>query len=148
LYTELTRLRPDVAEAYSNLGFARYYQRKFDLAETAFRAALGLNRELFVPTLLLGDIYAGKGKYAEALPLAERAVKEQPREKAARRLLATVWMGLGRQDQAVEQYQKLLGEDPRDKDSLYHLALAYLGLGQKAIDSLLQSEGKGFAAFA
>jgi tetratricopeptide (TPR) repeat protein len=148
LYSELTRLQPNLAEAYSNLGLARYYQKKFDVAETAFRTALSLNTELFVPKVFLGDIYVGRGKYAEALPFAEQAVKEQPRENAARRLLATVWLGLGRQDQAVDQYQKVLEQDPRDEDALYHLALAYLELGHRAIDSVLGAEARGFAAFA
>jgi hypothetical protein len=143
LYAGLTRLTPQVAEVYSNLGLSRYYQKKFDPAESAFRTALGLKSDMFVPNLLLGEIYAGKGRYPAALPLAERAVKGQPREKAARRLLASVWLGLGRRDQAIEQYKKLLDEDPRDEDS-HHIAPALSRTSQKAIDRLTPSRVVAF----
>src|SRR5439155_3797826 len=46
LYADLTRLTPQVAEVYSNLGLSRYSQKKFDLAESAFRIALGLKSDM------------------------------------------------------------------------------------------------------
>src|SRR5437868_5389114 len=47
LYSQLSKLMPEVAEVHSNLGLARYYQKKFTAAEPEFRAALRLKPDLF-----------------------------------------------------------------------------------------------------
>jgi tetratricopeptide (TPR) repeat protein len=145
LYLELTRLAPDVPEVYSNLGLARYYQKKFQTGQQAFEAALRLNPDLFVPNFFLGKILSETGRFAPALPLAGRAVKAQPEDKAARRLLASVLLGLKRENQAISQYQKLIEQDPRDIESLYDLALVYLDRGTSAFDQLSKYKETGFA---
>jgi tetratricopeptide (TPR) repeat protein len=133
-------------KVYSNLGLSRYYQKKFDLAEAAFQAAPGLNAELFVPNLLLGQIYSDKKRHAEALPFVQQAVKKQPGDEAGRHLLATGWLGLGHPEKAIAQYEKLLREDSRDEESLYHLAVIQLELAQHTFALLGEGQTKGFAA--
>lgn len=144
-YAELARLVPNVPEIYSNLGLARYYQKKFKTGQQAFEAALRLNPNLFVPNFFLGKIDSENGRYTQALPLAEKAVEAQPEDKASRRLLASVLVGLKREDQAVLQYQRLLEQDPRDVESLYDLALVYLDRGESAYEQLTKYKETGFA---
>ena len=145
LYAELTRLAPQVPEVYSNLGLARYYQKKFQTGQQAFETALRLNPDLFVPNFFLGKTLLENGRFTQALPLAERAVKAQPEDKAARRLLASVLLGLKHENQAISQYQKLIEQDPRDIESLYDLALVYLDRGKSAFDQLPKYKEAGFA---
>jgi tetratricopeptide (TPR) repeat protein len=144
LYAELTHLVPNVPEVYSNLGLARYYQKKFKTGQEAFETALRLNPILFVPNFFLGKILSENERYTQALPLAEKAVAAQPENKAARRLLASVLVGLKRENQAISQYQKLIEQDPRDVESLYDLALVYLDRGESAFEQLSNYKEPGF----
>ena len=144
LYAQLAHLAPKIPEVYSNLGLARYDQKKYKAAREAFVSALQLNPNLFVPNFFLAKIDSENGRYAEALPVAEKGVKAQPENRDARRLLASVLVGLERDDQAISEYQKLLEKDPRDVDSLYDLALVYLDLGKSAYEQLPKYKGTGF----
>ena len=146
LYSELAKMMPEVAEVHSNLGLARYYQKKFAAAEQDFRAALRLKPELFVPNFFLAEVYLKSEKYAEAVPFLRKAVKAQPQEGAALRALADDLLALGRETEAVAQYKKLVDQNPRDEDALYRLARTYLVLGQQAARSLNDSRHKAYAA--
>jgi tetratricopeptide (TPR) repeat protein len=146
LYSHLVKLMPEVAEAHSNLGLARYYQKKFAAAEPEFRTALRLKPDLFVPNFFLAEVYLKSEKYGDALPLLRRAVKIQPQEPAALRELADDLLALGRENEAVVEYTKLLQQDPKDETALYRIARIYLDLGQKAAHSLKESRYKAYAA--
>ena len=145
LYAELIRLAPNVPEVYSNLGLARYRQKKFKPAADAFQSALRLKPDLFVPNLFLGKIHFEEGHYKEAIAFLEKVIGDQPQEKVSRRLFAAALFGLKRYDEAVAQHQKLLREDPADVESLYSLGRIYLDLGQKSIGQLLNYKNTGFA---
>jgi tetratricopeptide (TPR) repeat protein len=147
LYAELAHSIPNVPEVFSNLGLARYYQKEFKTGQKAFESALRLNPNLFVPNFFLAKIDLGSGRYAQALPLAEKAIKAQPKDRSARRLVASILVGLKREDEAISEYQNLLESDPRDADSLYDLALVYLDLGKSAYMELLKYKQSGFVKF-
>src|SRR5687768_7673186 len=53
-YERIVVLRPDMAEAYVNLGNLYYVQGRMDRAETSFKKAIQLKAGLFAPHLLLG----------------------------------------------------------------------------------------------
>src|SRR3954465_9800998 len=89
-FSRLALSLPDVAEVHSNLGLARYYEKKPDLARQSFVKSLALNTKLFVPNFYLGKIGCEAGSYKEAIPFLRRAVQLQPGEPASRALLAEV----------------------------------------------------------
>jgi len=67
-----------------------------------------------------------RGRYAAALPLAERAVAATPESVAARDLLGQVLTKLDRPDEAVASLTRAAGADPRNADVLVHLGEAQL----------------------
>ncbi len=143
-YEKLLQLAPNAAEIHSNLGLARYFQKKLGPAEKAFAEALRRNSDLFVPNFFLGRLYFETGQYQGALPLLHNALKLQPQQEAVRRFLAAVLVGLNRFDDAIAQYKGLLEKNPEDIESLYSLGLIYLDLGQKAFDKLAGFKDSGF----
>ena len=143
-YEKLLQAAPNAAEIYSNLGLARYLQKKFEPAEKAFEDALIRNSNLFVPNFFLGRIHFETGQYQKALPLLKNALELQPRQETARRFLAAVLVGLNRFDEAIVQYKGLLKNNQKDIESLYSLGLVYMDLGQKAFDQLANFKDSGF----
>lgn len=143
-YEKLLQASPNAAEIYSNLGLARYLQKKIEPAEKAFGDALLRNSGLFVPNFFLGRIYFETGRYQEALPLLKNALELQPQQETARRFLAAVLVGLKRFDEAIVQYRGLLKNNKKDIESLYSLGLVYMDLGQKAFDQLAIFKDSGF----
>ncbi len=143
-YEKLLQLAPNTAEIHSNLGLARYFQKKIEPAEKAFEEALRRNSDLFVPNFFLGRLYFETGRYQRALPLLENALELQPQQETVRRFLAAVLVGLDRFDEAIAQYKGLLKENQEDVESLYSLGLVYLDLGQKAFDQLANFKDSGF----
>ena len=143
-YEKLLQAAPNAAELYSNLGLARYLQKKIDPAEKAFEDALVRNSDLFVPNYFLGRIYFETGRYQNALPLLKNALELQPQQETVRRFLAAVLVGLKRFDEAIVQYKGLLKNNQKDIESLYSLGLVYMDLGQKAFDQLANYKDSGF----
>ena len=144
-FLRLVVLMPDVPELYSNLGLAQYYEKKPDLARTAFVKSLSLKSDLFVPNFLLAKIDCEEGRFSESLPAPSRSQKLQPQEPASRHLLAVVLSQLGFNVEAIAQYQRLLKENSQDEEALYGLALAYLSEARR-LSITLKSSDPRFAA--
>ena len=66
-FLELTKLEPDVAELYANLGAVYFQQGKLDAAVEALRHALYLKPSLARVKTLLAICLAESGRSAEAL---------------------------------------------------------------------------------
>jgi tetratricopeptide (TPR) repeat protein len=126
LFSKLIAAEPEIAEAYSNLGFAQYYEQKMEPAKQSFKKALSLKPGLFVPNFYLAKINAEAGKYNEALPLIRKAVSLQPIEPASQALLAEVLSETGFTAEAITHYQELRRQQPRDTAIQYQLAHSYL----------------------
>lgn len=139
-YRQFVKLSPEVAEAYSNLGLACYFQKKFAGAEEAFAKALHLSPDLFLPNFLLSQIRFQQGRYQESLPMIRKARAAQPRQREVLQLYAATLVGLKRYQEAAAEYQAALQADSRDQDSYYGLGSVYLQLGRNVIERLAGEE--------
>ena len=79
-YQAAVTSNPNSAEAYSNLGWGYYGQRKFDEAMTAFRQALALDRNYTDGHYGLGLTLKEAGKGPDAVPEFEAVVKLGPQD--------------------------------------------------------------------
>lgn len=75
---------------------------------------------------------AAKHKFAEALPLAERAVAESPRDAGYRMLLADLYLRNGRYQSAATTYGDVLSLDPSNQRAALSLALCDVSQGRNA----------------
>jgi tetratricopeptide (TPR) repeat protein len=145
MFVRLESLAPGVPEVKSNLGLARYYGKKPDLARKDFVRALALNSNLFVSNFYLAMIDCEEGKYAEAIPFLRKAVKLQPQEPASRSLLADVLSRVGSRTEAIAQYRELLKQQPQNAGFLSGLAEVYLDQTRQSAQLLKQADPR-FAA--
>ena len=135
-YRQLLKQSPNIAQAYSNLGLACYMQNNFPSAEEAFLKALQLDNGLFVPNYLLGQIRFQQDRYQDALPVLQRAVAADPRQKPAWRLYVATLVGLKQYAPAIGEYQKALRSDASDTETYYGLGSVYLAVSQSVVGRL------------
>jgi tetratricopeptide (TPR) repeat protein len=72
------QIRPDTAEARTNLAASLLHAGKTALAGEQFRKALALERQSYDANHNLGEFYIQSGNVAEARPLLEQAQKTDP----------------------------------------------------------------------
>jgi tetratricopeptide (TPR) repeat protein len=129
----LGHLYAELAAAYGNRG--EYFSKAAD----AYRAALKADPSATFIAEELSDLYIQSGRLREAVLDAEEAIKQNPNDLNARRLLARIYTHLIGDSQtnqidpdmvkkAIEQYQKITEAAPKDIDSWI-----MLGRLQKAI---------------
>lgn len=87
-----------------------FQQGKYDLAETHYRASLERDPTDRDTRAHLGQCLLRKGSAAEALPLLEGVVKEDPRHDYGhtRMALAEAFTALGQTDEAIRTWERVL----------------------------------------
>jgi type IV pilus assembly protein PilF len=92
----------------SNLGFAYYNQKKYDLSAKYYQEALKV--EPGFPTAIrgLGRTYQAQGKRVEAIALLEEGVKKFPRSPELYSELGTAYMASNNYSAAAYAYAKVI----------------------------------------
>jgi tetratricopeptide (TPR) repeat protein len=155
-YDALTRLDPNTAENYAQLGLIRYIQGNFVEAAPAFRKALALKPGLPQADVLLAICLSELGRYVEAEPGLIKGFQRPP-DAATKRLigleLVRSYSRLKRWDKAVQIAVKLTQLYPDDPEVLYHVGrlhgdVAYqtmMRLSKAAPDSIWVHQAAGEA---
>jgi Tfp pilus assembly protein PilF len=82
-YTEVVRLRPNVPEAYNNLGVAQKRKGELDKAAASFNRALALKPAYGAALSNRGWVYAAQDKWPQARRDFEQALKINPADDGA-----------------------------------------------------------------
>lgn len=82
-YAEVVRLRPDLPEAYNNLGVAQKRKAELDNAAASFDQALALKPDYSAALSNRGWVFAEQNKWPEARRDFERALKIDPADDGA-----------------------------------------------------------------
>ncbi len=143
-YRQLAGIAPPMAELQSNLGLACLLQGKTHCAERAFEAALQIDSDLFLPNYSVAQLRFQQGRYPDARGFAEAAVRLEPEQAEAKRLLIAILVGLDEFDRAIEEYRSLLRRDPKDAESLYGLGNVYMELSRRVTGRLRLFSGQGY----
>ena len=136
-------LGPCMAELASAYGARGGY---LDKAIDNYKEAIAADPDSPVLTEELSELYIGSGRLREAQSDAEEALKKNPNDVAAHRLLARVFTSqIGDQQRnridesmvkkAIEEYQKISDLDPKDVDTL-----VMLGRLQKVAQNSIEAE--------
>ncbi len=128
---QLTRLRPDDASAWYDLGLALFEARQHAEAATAFEKSLELDDAYPMVYLRLARLYA-KQSPRRAESLLRRLLKLKPNEPAALMLLARVLAAQGHPKAALEQVDRLLRLVPDCGPAHALAAELYRKLGDEA----------------
>ncbi len=93
----------------------------------------------FVAHFNLGAVLQAMGKYDEALPYLDQAVKVSPSSATARNNRAVSLLMLDKVDEAIPEFRKSLALDPGYQNARFNLARALIAKGDSAgaLDELL-----------
>jgi Flp pilus assembly protein TadD len=115
------------------LGTIYDMQKKFDLAEKHYRAALEIKPDFAPAANNLAFLLAGQNKdMEEALTLAQKAKELLPDDASIMDTLGWVYYKKGLYDSAISEFRDSMAKLPRNPVVRYHLGLAYLKKGNKA----------------
>ncbi|MGH9616096.1 MAG: tetratricopeptide repeat protein [Acidobacteriaceae bacterium] len=130
-FDEVIKLRPDYADAYTNIAVVEIPWEQFDAARKAVQRALTMSpgnaRALYYRALL--ERRAGQSD-AELTDLLE-VVRQYPQSRDARRELGITYFQRDDNEKAMQQFQALEAIDPDDVAAHYNLAILYRRMGMR-----------------
>ncbi len=135
--TDLTRavkLRPDIAEAFHNLGFA--FEKTGDLRNAARAYERALNLKPDYPSALnnLGYLLATSGtEPAKAVALCQRAVELQPNSASFQDSLGWALYKAGRHQEASSHFTAAIRLEPGFFKSYFNLGLVEFSAGNFSV---------------
>jgi tetratricopeptide (TPR) repeat protein len=128
-FREATRLDPDLADAFVNLGAAYMEKHDYGAAIIPLKRALELSPELPTAHQFLGYALLAQGYAAEAIPHLEHA--------GAQEALGIAQIETGQLTEAVANFTAALPKHPNDPDLLFYLGHSSGLLSKTAIDTLI-----------
>lgn len=128
-FTEVTTVRPDLADAYHYLGIAAGLQGKLSEAKTWFEHLLTLKPDDAWTHNNLGLSLQKQGQLAEAAGHFQRALKLDPDFVVAHNNLAMTLAEQGKLDDAIRSYQRALALKPNEPTTHFLLGLALAAQG-------------------
>jgi len=131
-------LRP-TGTAYTNLGNAYFYLRRYEEAVHAYEQAVQLGERDALLWWNLGDGYywapgrraQAAGAYERAIALAEESLRVNPRETFALGVLAICHAMRGEKKAALDSLEKGLRLAPADPEMRFKAALVYNQIGER-----------------
>jgi adenylate cyclase len=139
VFEQAVALDSQFAEAYARLGSTYHAESIFrwsqdaqtlDHAVTMGRRAVALDDSLPIVHAVLGQIYAQKGEYGQALAASERALALDPNSDESYARRAEVLNVLGRPEEALQSAQQALRLNPRSAGAaLMNLGMAHYWMG-------------------
>jgi TolB-like protein/Flp pilus assembly protein TadD len=147
------QIDPLLAEAHAARGIVLARQRKWSMADDAFRRALGLNRNLsFIYTQYATSVLFPQGRLDDALEQLAAAVEVDPLSVDVRATMAWVQVSARRYPEAIDNSRRVLAQSPNVVHARQLLARALLHGGRvdEAI-AIFQQQGRlseGFLGYA
>lgn len=124
-FGEVLKLRPDYADAYTNIAVAEIPWEKYGSAGISLRKALSLNpnnaRALYYTAL----VERREGHPKEELADLLEVIKQYPQSRDARRELGITYFRQGNDQLAIRQFEMLQALDPDDLSAHYNLSILY-----------------------
>jgi Flp pilus assembly protein TadD/2-polyprenyl-3-methyl-5-hydroxy-6-metoxy-1,4-benzoquinol methylase len=142
-YAQVLTLKPDLAAAHNNLGYALFEQGKPEQAELSYRRALFLRPELADAHNNLGTILFERDQQDEALECYHRAIELDPGYADAYNNLGIALHRKGRLDDAESSIRKGLSLRPDVAEA--HDSLGTVLWEQGRLDDALASAAQAVA---
>ncbi len=127
-YQEIVKLRPDVAEAWANLGLMHQFLGEYPQADHNFQVALSKNPRLYVPNLFLGLNQLRMRQPAEALRFLKIAENLNPGDEQTAMGMARAYQASHDNAAASKWFSRATKINSADPEAWYGLGTAYLSL--------------------
>jgi tetratricopeptide (TPR) repeat protein len=133
-FNEVVKLRPDYADAYTNIALTNIAWEKYGSARAGLERALALNPNDARALYYLAHLERRAGNSEAEIADLETVVKRYPQSRDARRDLGSSYYRQQKYEQAIEQFEALQTIDSDDLAAHYNLAILYrrVGMTEKA----------------
>jgi len=129
LYTEILRYSPENTKARINLGVILSKSGSDAKAMELYKEVVDLGDDAKVH-VELGNIYANKGMYDQALEEFQKAVEINPNNFVAHNNIGIIYRKKGQLENAMEEYRKALRVNPNYPLTYNNIGNIYLDRGQ------------------
>jgi tetratricopeptide (TPR) repeat protein len=133
-FTRVAKMRPDYADAQTNIGLAYIQWEKYDEALPYLEASLKLAKDNARALYYLALVERNRGEVDEAIADLQKVIAQFPRSRDAHRELGFSYYQQHKYELARAEYECVQTIDPDDLAAHYNLAILYrrLGLKEKA----------------
>jgi len=138
-YERIVTLRPDLGEAYANLGKLYFEQQQSEQAARCLKRAIQLKPELAGPYFFLGALAYNDRRYDEAFKYLTRAATLDHSESATTLYLGYTEYARFHYLEAVRDFAQVAKVQPDDPNVLYYLSRSY-GQAAKHFFGLLKRD--------
>ena len=134
-FQQVARLRPDYADAFTNMAIVEIQWERYDEALPHLQQALQLDPKSARAMYYRALVERNKGDLALAIADLSKVLQDFPLSRDAHRELGFSLYQQHRYPEAVAQYQALQAIDPDDLAAHYNLSILYrrMGLREKAV---------------
>lgn len=133
-FEHVERLRPEYADAPTNIGITYIQWEKYDEAVPYLQKSLALAKDNARALYYLALVQRNEGKVDDAIASLQKVAAKFPQSRDAHRELGFSFYQEHKYDLARAQYELVQSIDPDDLAAHYNLAILYrrLGLKEKA----------------
>ncbi len=129
-FTEVAKLRPDYADAYTNIALTEMEWEKYDSARKNLKMALALANDNARSLYYMALVERRSGNSEAEIMDLKKVVAQYPMSRDARRELGKSYYRQGNTEGSIEQFEALQVLDPDDVTAHYNLAILYGRMGK------------------
>jgi tetratricopeptide (TPR) repeat protein len=129
-FTEVAKLRPQYADAYTNVGLTEIVWEKYDSARKAIRKALSIDPNSARARYYDGLLQRRAGNSEQEIADFRKVVEMFPESRDARREFGITYYQQNNNTAALEQFEALQKIDPDDISAHYNLSILYRRMGK------------------
>ena len=130
-FERVARMRPDYADAFTNIALANFQWERYDAAREAIGKALKIAPQNARALYYLALVERNQGDLDAAITDLQAVVKQYPLSRDAHRELGFSFYQQHKYPEARLEYEAVQGIDPDDLAAHYNLAILYRRLGMK-----------------
>jgi tetratricopeptide (TPR) repeat protein len=130
-FEHVAKMRPDYADAQTNIGLTYIQWEKYDEALSYLDKSLSLARDNARALYYLALVERNRGQVDEAIANLQKVAQQFPRSRDAHRELGFAFYQQHKYDLARAEYETVQSIDPDDLAAHYNLAILYRRLGLK-----------------
>jgi Tfp pilus assembly protein PilF len=133
-FEQVAKLRPDYADAYTNIAIANFSWQRYDDSRTSLEKALKLSPHNARALYYLALVERNQGNVDAAIADLHEVIAQFPRSRDAHRELGFSYYQQRKYNEARAEYETLQTIDPDDLAAHYILSIVYrrLGMADKA----------------
>ncbi len=137
-YKALLTQRPNLPEAYQNLGYIYRQKKDYAAAEEAYKKVLELRSDSSDAMLGLSALYQEMNRPEDARAMLDKATSLNPADAGAQYRRGIYLLNANQNEEAMKAFQAAVAADPNMADAYFRLGTVLVGQGKipEAVEQL------------